>query len=44
MQLLTLARGVERATQVFDEIIGVLEPDGEPDRAFGDAGGREILG
>src|SRR5262245_12910850 len=36
-----LLRSVERATQVFDEVVRILQADREPDRARADPGRRE---
>ena len=33
-------RGVQRAAEILDEVVGVLQPDRQPDRALADAGVR----
>src|SRR5437899_4299767 len=38
-----LAGSVQRATQVFDQVVRVLEPDRQADRAFGNPGLDELL-
>src|SRR5512144_1384164 len=43
MALRCLARGVERAAQVLDQVVRMLEADRKADHAFGDPGLRELV-
>ena len=37
----SLLRAVERAAQIVDQVLRILQPDREPHQAFGDAGFRQ---